>query len=589
MTTNSAHRWILAAGLLLPVVTGCAAFRPISGVPARYMPDDFRGPTRSGKQTIDLSLLRQSPPAAHLVDTGDVLSVYIEGELGKRDQPPPSFFPQNSDIPPTVGFPIPVRDDGTISLPLIGALPVRGLNIRQVEDAIRQGMTVKRQFLNPDVRIFVALQQPRSHRILVIRQEASSDVSVGAQGQLNIGALKRGTGKVVNLPVYKNDVLNALAETGGLPGLDAENAIYVIRSGRRATGVASPAPQFAPALPPTSAHRTDAVIRSQSPEGSFNPHADYRTASPAGWSQPQHANPYAQPVQYVPPPMPVPSAPPAMWPAQPPQPMLPPTPLPQQPPLPHSSMAPPPANWTSPELMSPNSQAAPPPPGWTGPPQTPTSPGDAWAPPVTPIPEPMWGGQPSMPSHTVGDWPIDLGTDLSDRRIIRIPVRLGPGEYTDIREEDIILGDGDIVFIESRETEVFYTGGLLGGGQYTLPRDYDLDVLGAIAVAQGQGSGGGGSRATQSQGGQSALNADVSISASQLIVLRPLPDGTQLTIQVDLYEAVRNRNERIIVQPGDYLILQYTRGEAVMAFIERHLLEGALFGVAAAQLNQGGN
>ncbi|OYW19176.1 MAG: hypothetical protein B7Z55_09365, partial [Planctomycetales bacterium 12-60-4] len=279
MTTSPAHRWILAAGLLLPVVSGCAAFRPIKGVPARYLADDFLGQTRSGKQTIDLSLLRQSPPPTHVVDTGDVLSVYIEGELGKRDQPPPSFFPQNSDIPPTVGFPIPVRDDGTISLPLIGALPVRGMNIRQVEDAIREAMTVRQKLLNPDVRIFVALLQPRTYRILVIRQEASSDVSIGLQGQLNIGALKRGTGKVVNLPAYKNDVLNALAETGGLPGLDAENAIYVIRSRSHSAGC--PTPVYQPQTPlPSSARRLDSVIRSQSPEWNINPHADYR--SPAG-------------------------------------------------------------------------------------------------------------------------------------------------------------------------------------------------------------------------------------------------------------------------------------------------------------------
>ncbi len=588
MTTSPASRWILAAGLLLPVVAGCAAFRPISGVPARYMPDDFRGQTRSGKQTIDLSLLRQTPPAAHLVDTGDVLSVYIEGELGKRDQPPPSFFPQNSDIPPTVGFPIPVRDDGTISLPLIGALPVRGLNIRQVEEAIRQAMTIRQKLLNPDVRIFVALLQPRTYRILVIRQEASSDVTVGSQGQLNIGALKRGTGKVVNLPIYKNDVLNALAETGGLPGLDAENAIYVIRGRRSAASCPTPGnPPQIPPLYPSAAHRLDAVIRSQSPDENFNPHADYRSAA-GGFSQPRHGNPYVRPAQYTLPP--APPAPPAMWPAQPPQalgvpgPMLPPQPVV---PLPDPNMAPPPANWTTMDPVAPQYQQAPPPPGWS-PPQFAPSP-ESWTSPSPPLPDSSWNAPIAAPPGMTGDWPHDLGTSLDDRHIIRIPVRLGAGEQTDIRESDIILEDGDIVFIESRETEVFYTGGLLGGGQYTLPRDYDLDVLGAIAVAQGQGGGSGSSRATQSQGGQSALNADVSISASQLIVLRPLPDGTQLTIQVDLYEAIRNRNERIIVQPGDYLILQYTRGEAVLAFIERHLLEGALFGVAAAQLNQGGN
>jgi hypothetical protein len=177
--------------------------------------------------------------------------------------------------------------------------------------------------------------------------------------------------------------------------------------------------------------------------------------------------------------------------------------------------------------------------------------------------------------------------DLDERRIIRIPVRLGPGETVDLREQDVILEDGDIVFIESRETEVFYTGGLLGGGQFTLPRDYDLNVLQAIAVAQGQrmGMGGGGSRGTNSIGGQSVLNSDVTIGASSVVILRYLEDGRLVPIEVDLYKARTDVAEQVIIQPGDYILLQYTKTEAIFAFFERHLLEGALFGLAAAQLS----
>ena len=54
---------------------------------------------------------------------------------------------------------------------------------------------------------------------------------------------------------------------------------------------------------------------------------------------------------------------------------------------------------------------------------------------------------------------------------------------TPVDDGAILLHDGDIVFIESRETEVFYTGGLLGGNQFALPRDYDIDVVRAICAA----------------------------------------------------------------------------------------------------------
>jgi protein involved in polysaccharide export with SLBB domain len=614
MNRSTAMRCLLL-GLLLPFVTGCAAFRPIYGVPARYIPDEFKGPSRSGKRTIDLSLLRQRPPAAHFVDSGDLLSIYIEGILGRREEQPPVHFPQTNDIAPTVGYPLPVREDGTLSLPLVPAIPVRGLTMMQVEEAIRRAYTVDQQLLQPGRdRIFVALQRPRHFRVLVIRQESGSDLLNTQPGQLNLGVLKRGTGKAVNLPVYKNDVLNALAETGGLPGLDAENAIYIIRNGSQPQPMTPPPPAPPQPLPhPTTLllgwRYSAPQIRGQSPAWGSDPRANYRAGGgviTAGFTQPAGQPATIQPLQYQAPPhypmapqyQPGPQYQPepyhapqhqtSQYQATPyqaaqyqPQPAAPPGYQPAQPPL---TMPGPgeyiPAQSASAYPSAPQFTAAPQP-GYTAAPQMPHW--QPWPDPVsTNTPHPDWA--------PVGEgWMLAAGGDtLAGRNVVRIPVRLGPGETVDLRPEDVILHDGDIVFIESRETEVFYTGGLLGGGQFTLPRDYDLDVMGAIAVSQGQGgAGGGSSRATQSQGGQSALNNDVSISASQVIVLRPLPDGTQLTIQVDLYEAIRNPHERIIIQPGDYILLQYTRGEAVMAFIERHLLEGALFGLAAAQFQTG--
>ena len=68
---------------------------------------------------------------------------------------------------------------------------------------------------------------------------------------------------------------------------------------------------------------------------------------------------------------------------------------------------------------------------------------------------------------------------------VYIPLRLRPGEPPPFRPDDVILRNGDIVLIEARETEVFYTGGLLPARQWPLPRDYDLDVVEAIAFVSG--------------------------------------------------------------------------------------------------------
>src|SRR5262249_17246123 len=64
-------------------------------------------------------------------------------------------------------------------------------------------------------------------------------------------------------------------------------------------------------------------------------------------------------------------------------------------------------------------------------------------------------------------------------RVLRIPLRLPSGTPIPFQPEDIVLRTGDIVFVPSRDAEVFYTGGLLVSGQYPLPRDYDLDVVAA--------------------------------------------------------------------------------------------------------------
>jgi hypothetical protein len=145
-----------------------------------------------------------------------------------------------------------------------------------------------------------------------------------------------------------------------------------------------------------------------------------------------------------------------------------------------------------------------------------------------------------------------------DGSTLVIPLRLRPGEIPRIRQEDIILNDGDVVYVETRDTEVYYTGGLLGGGEFPLPRDYDLDVLGAVAIA-GQGFA-----VNQRGGGLLALAG--SVPPSQLIVLRKLPGNQQLAIEVDLNLAINDPQTRLLVAPGDTLILRFKPEEELINF-----------------------
>jgi hypothetical protein len=160
-------------------------------------------------------------------------------------------------------------------------------------------------------------------------------------------------------------------------------------------------------------------------------------------------------------------------------------------------------------------------------------------------------------------------TKNDNPNIVIIPLRVRPTDPPpSYREEDIILTTGDIVFISTREREVYYTGGLLSGREQLLPRDYDLDVLGAIAVANGSiavaaGSGGGGQGAMFAGGSGSFTNPRGLIPPTEVIVVRTVEGGYQIPIKVNINRAISNPAERILIKPGDLVLLQYTPIELI--------------------------
>lgn len=659
---------------------------PLRGIPAAYMPPEFHAETREGKSTIDPSLLQRTQPDQYRIEGGDVLAVYAPGILGvvntnpdlQSGDNPPINLPQNPADRPSLGFPVRVRDDHTIQLPQLPALDVYGLTERELEDrlkvAVHQAGLVAR---DREPRIVVSVLRPRTHRVLVIRQEPAGAQAASVQaGAIELGRAGKGTSRVVELQAYENDVAHALAQPGvdGLPGLDARNVIYVIRSRNRRGGDSSSTSCPLPMGYPAEAARHSQVIRGQSPSrfparstNSRGPFTYFETSQfglsgqevQRGSTGPQlidpipgyggqvansgfghsvtagsSANPTASvrgqaapamgggaaPTgnRYAPTAMnhnPVNRAPAQQSPVQ-----YSPTqysPIQQYSPVQQSQVQP--AQYVSPLPVQGSPRPAP---VTTYEPQ----PTPAMSMEPTPHPVPIMQGpvQPE-PIHpgTIGHGPqpIDqpphspavhapqgtghslapdvrqvwnnaiqnFDSTIEGDHIIKIPVRLGPGETLNISEDDVTLYDGDIVFIESRDTDVYFIGGLLGGGQFSLPRDRDLHVLEAVSLAQGQGRQQSGAQGLQSAGGVSALNRDVTPSASRLIILRQVGCGQTMTIEVDLYKALRYPHENILVQPRDMLILQYTPIEATAAFIQRNLFEGALLGIAAGQLQSNGN
>lgn len=139
--------------------------------------------------------------------------------------------------------------------------------------------------------------------------------------------------------------------------------------------------------------------------------------------------------------------------------------------------------------------------------------------------------------------------------IVRIPLRLRPDQpFPELTQADITLKDGDVVVVQSREAEVFYTGGMLEGGMYPIPRDFDLDVFSAMSMA-------GGSVAVAA-GGTNTRGSAVGniIPPTRLLVIREV-NGYQRAIKIDMKRGLTDSNERILIQPNDLILLEYTPAE----------------------------
>ena len=431
-TTRPAARILLAMACI--AASGCSFGNNLNAIPVSRVPREvLQSDLKDNYKDISLLRLRQDPPNAYLLAPGDMLGIYIKGVLGNEAELPPVHYPEDGNRPPAIGYPVPIREDGTLALPLIAPIKVAGMSLVEATTAVRSAYIYPRRIIKEgEEAIIVTLIQQRKIRVLVIREESGGSADVS----------KRGTGHVVDLPAYENDVLHALSETGGMPGTDAKNEILIYR-GLYAAGVDA-----------------DTIL-----------------------------NGLCQDCQ---------------------------------------------EDCEDPCFCN-----------------------------EAPIPDP--------PNMT------------------RIPLRYHPARPPVFTQQDIILGEGDIIIIRSRDDETFYTAGVLGGGEFPLPRDKDLDIIGAIALAGGplgnSGSGvgaiGGGGRGGGGRGGGGGMQQ--ACQPSEAIVVRELPCGNQITIKIDLNRALQNPGERILIQPNDIVMVRYTMQEEIGNLLANLLQVNYLLGAGMSR------
>ena len=403
---------LLAVLLLTSFSTGCSC---INGIPVSRVPGELLyAEKKNDFEDISLLRLRQDAPDVYRLAPGDVLGfhAFIRKDDELFPELAPVNFPEDPSVLPAIGSAVPVQEDGTIALPIVGPIQVEGLSRIEATERVRRAYTVDKQHFPSEVQFSLTMIRKRTVRILVIREEGGAVADVS----------KRGTGTVLHLAAYENDVLHALSETGGMPGLDVQNEIMIYR-------------------------------------GAFEDGVNYdQTINDIGLQRCEDCE------------------------------------------------------------------------------------------------DPCFCDQSPLPDA---------------KSITRIPLRYHPTDPPQFSQEDIILADGDIVIIRSRDKETYFTGGLLAGGEHALPRDKDLDVVGAVAKAGGslgsagtgvggiggQGGGGGQSRGGGGGGGY--------IQPSQVLLIRELPCGNAITMKIDLKQALQNPAERVLIQPNDIILLRYTLPEEI--------------------------
>ncbi|MEM9825618.1 MAG: polysaccharide biosynthesis/export family protein [Planctomycetota bacterium] len=231
----------LTLGLLALVSsTGCHLVSSAhKAIPAHRLPPHLFDCEREALAPVSFAALGQNQPTEHIIDAGDTLSVYVYGVFPPKENEVPIlqqnqtlnqiYYPaRGANLGASYGLPVRVTASGTIDLPLIGKTDVRGLTVDQAIDRILE-IYLKEEILQEGrERVSVSLLKPRVYRVVVLREDtpATSPTIVNPQ---NVNEIHRGSGQVIDLPAYENDVLHALAASGGLPGTDAPRELYVIR------------------------------------------------------------------------------------------------------------------------------------------------------------------------------------------------------------------------------------------------------------------------------------------------------------------------------------------------------------------------
>lgn len=99
----------------------------------------------------------QTKSQNYRIRPGDVLGIFIPNVLGDAGEAPPVHRDVTGQRPPAMGYPIAVREDGRVSLPLIPAQDVAGQSLPEIETLLRKAYTEDVDILKDRAVILVSV------------------------------------------------------------------------------------------------------------------------------------------------------------------------------------------------------------------------------------------------------------------------------------------------------------------------------------------------------------------------------------------------------------------------------------------------
>ena len=185
--TTLGYQCVLLLVTALILISGCKS----QAIRAGKLPSKFRTAERSNRQTIDFSRVASTGASDAVIAPSDLLEINIA--TGQGDE---------STQPMTAR----VAEDGTVSVPVIGPVPVAGLEAYEASQNIANFAVQRGMYKNP----FVTVE---------IKSKAVNRVTVlGAVNEPGVHDLPRGS----------SDLISALAASGGLTE-EAGTQVEIVR------------------------------------------------------------------------------------------------------------------------------------------------------------------------------------------------------------------------------------------------------------------------------------------------------------------------------------------------------------------------